>query len=302
MSSGFKFAKASKAQAKARVALMGVTGSGKTYTALKIATDMGGAVALIDTEHGTASKYADQFSFDTLSLTSYEPDTYVAAIKAAVGYDVLVIDSLSHAWAGKNGALEQVDQIAKRSNSGNKFQAWGDVTPMQQRLVEAMLSFPGHLIITMRSKMEYVLEENERGKKVPRKIGLAPVQRDGIEYEFDVVGDLNLMHELIVTKTRCPALDGAIVLKGDGIGATLKAWLEDGEAPTQPAPPQTLIPFTPPEIAAEIKNAASLDTLKVLFTNSVARARAEGWEGDLVLLKDARKAELTPTTTPTPAT
>jgi hypothetical protein len=284
----FTFKKASKAQAKARVALMGVTGSGKTYTALKIATDMGGTIAVIDTEHSTASKYADTFTFDTLSLNSYEPDTYVAAIKAAEGYDVLVIDSLSHAWAGKNGALEQVDQIAKRSNSGNKFTAWADVTPMQQRLVEAMLSFPGHLIVTMRSKMEYVLKDNGKGRQAPEKVGLAPIQRDGIEYEFDVVGELNLMHELIITKTRCSELDGAIVLKGEGIGATLAEWLADGVAPV-------MMPLNADQAVQDAKDLAALETE---WNKWKDQAETEGWLDPFKTAVKNRKAKLTPTLQP----
>lgn len=223
------FQRATKRRARLRLALDGPSGSGKTYTALAIASALGERVALIDTEHGSASKYAgDPFTFDTLILESFEPRTYVQGIKAAeeAGYDVLVIDSLSHAWAGKGGALEQVD--ARAGAKGNKFSAWRDVTPMHTELVDTMLGADVHLIATMRTKTEYAVEE-ENGRLSIRKLGTAPVQRDGMEYEFDVVGDLDLAHNLHVTKTRCRALDDAVIAKpGDQLAKVLSDWLKDG--------------------------------------------------------------------------
>jgi hypothetical protein len=233
----FTFSTASKKQSRLRLALVGPSGSGKTYTALTLATNLGHKVAVIDTERGSASKYADLFKFDVLELDTFSPDTYVEAIHAAerAGYDVLVIDSLSHAWMGKDGALEQVDRVAKRNQSGNNFMAWRDVTPMHNALVDAMLQSNCHIIGTMRAKTEYVIEENEKGKKVPRKIGMAPVQRDGLEYEFDVVADMDIDNNLIVTKTRCPALAGQAIRKpGKPLADTLKAWLTDGVAVNSP--------------------------------------------------------------------
>src|SRR5690242_19965331 len=109
------------------MALVGPSGSGKTYTALKIATNLvpSGKVALIDTERGSASKYAKLFKFDVLELRNYHPEAYIKAIKAAAdnGYDVLIIDSLSHAWNGDGGVLSIVDK------KGGRFDAWKDVTP-----------------------------------------------------------------------------------------------------------------------------------------------------------------------------
>ncbi len=226
------FRKATKQQAKLRMALIGPSGSGKTYTALKIATQLGDRVAVIDTERGSASKYADKFEFDVLELDSFHPQRYIEGIQAAEaeGYDVLIIDSLSHAWAGKDGALELVDKAAKRMQSSNTFAAWRDVTPLHNALVDAMLQSRLHLIVTMRAKTEYIVEKDERtGKSVPRKVGLAPVQRDGVEYEFDVVADMDLDNTLIVSKSRCEALNGAVIAKpGKEVADTLKAWLTDG--------------------------------------------------------------------------
>src|SRR5262245_28312049 len=156
-----QFKQATKKQAKLRMAIIGPSGSGKTYSALAVGQHLGKKIAVIDTESGSASKYVGKFQFDVLELESHEPTTYIEAIEAAeaAGYDVLIIDSLSHAWMGRGGALEQVDRIAKRTQSGNSFTAWRDVTPQHNALVEAMLRCKCHLIATMRAKTEYVMEE-----------------------------------------------------------------------------------------------------------------------------------------------
>lgn len=230
---GISFKKATKLESRLRMALVGPTGSGKTFSALSIASGLGKRIAVIDTEHGSAAKYADRFgAYDTLELVSCSPANYVEALELAgsEGYDVVIVDSLSHAWMGKDGALEQVDRAAKRSQ-GNSFAAWRDVTPQHNQLVEACLRCPAHLIVTMRSKTEYVLEANAQGKMVPRKVGMAPIQRDGVEYEFDVVAELNTDHDLLVTKTRMPELDGVVTRNpGHALGAKIALWTR-GEKP-----------------------------------------------------------------------
>lgn len=226
-----QFAPATKKRAKARVALEGPSGSGKTYTALRLATGLGERIALLDTEHGSASKYADLFTFDTLAISAYDPKTLIEALAAAGagGYDVFVVDSLSHFWMGIDGMLEQVDRAAKRSAGGNTFGGWKEVTPVERRMLDAMLAFPGHLIVTMRTKTEWVIEENDRGKKVPRKLGMKAVQRDGIEYEFDIVGDLDQENNLVISKSRCASLSGSVIRQPDEeLGRTIRAWLDDG--------------------------------------------------------------------------
>lgn len=228
------FKRATKEQAKLRLALIGLAGSGKTYSALSVGSSLvpNGKIAVIDTERGSASLYADRFTFDVLDLERHGPEDYCEAIEAAqdAGYDVIIIDSLSHAWAGKDGALEQVDKIAKREGKSNNFTAWRDVTPKHNRLVDTMLSCKSHLIATIRSKMEYVLEKDDKGKSSVRKVGLAPIQRDGLDYEFTVVGDMNLSHELIVSKSRCSAIGvGDIIDKpGEKLAKTLREWLSSG--------------------------------------------------------------------------
>jgi hypothetical protein len=234
----FQLTKATKEQAKARIALIGPSGSGKTYSALQMAKVFGERVAVIDTENRSASKYADLYEFETLPLDEYSPATFTAAIKfcESQGVDVIVLDSLSHAWMGKGGALEQVDTAAKKYNN-NSFMAWRDVTPQHNALVDTLVHCKCHLIVTMRSKMEYVIDKDEKtGKSVPKKLGLAPIQRDGLEYEFDVVGDINLDHDWIISKTRCSALDGKVISRpGEDVAEIIKGWLTAGSKPVAPA-------------------------------------------------------------------
>ena len=238
--SAFQFKKATKSQSKLRLGLVGPSGSGKTFTALQIATGLGGSIAVVDSERGSASKYADLFDFDVLELETFAPKTYVNAIKAAVQarYDVLIIVSLSHAWEGVEGALEQVDMAARRKRSGNRFTAWADVTPMHREMVDTILQSGLHVIVTMRVKTEWVLEENGKGKTVPRRVGLKPVQRDGMEYEFDVVGDIDLDHVVSISKSRCHSLTDKVFRQpGPELGELLRDWLSDGTAAPPPPPP-----------------------------------------------------------------
>jgi len=205
---------------------------------LYIARALGKRVAFIDTENGSASKYADLFEFDVLNLTDFHPDSYVAAMQAAVqaGYEVIAIDSLTPAW---DRTKQLVDEEAIRSKSGNTFQAWGRVgTPVWNRLLQAIVQCPAHVLVTMRSKTEYVVEQTERGKATPRKVGTAPQVRDGAEYEFDVVLELDADHRCWANKTRCPELDGQMWVKDDGkIGEIIHRWLSDGDARPVPAAP-----------------------------------------------------------------
>lgn len=223
------FQKATRATQKLRMALVGPSGSGKTYTALAIAQHMGDKVAVIDTERGSSELYSDTFKFDVLKLTSFSPDRYIEGIRNAqsAGYDVLVIDSLSHAWMGKDGVLEFKDK------SGGDFSAWRKATPLHNKLVDAILDSEIHIIVTMRSKVEYVMEEyedNGRKKTKPRKVGMQPVQREGLDYEMTITADLDLDNNLSIDKTRCSALKGRIFTRaGADVASVIKAWLQDGD-------------------------------------------------------------------------
>ena len=234
------FKKATRAAAKLRLGLVGPAGSGKTMTALRIAHGLGGRVAVIDTERGSASLYAGErgLGFDVEALATYEAEHFISAIAQAeaAGYSVLIIDSLSHAWAGKGGILEFVDKAAKRSGGGS-FAGWRDATPLHNQLVDAILGANLHIICTLRSKVEHVIE-TVNGRTQVRKVGLQPVQRDGLEYEFTVVGDVTQDHDLIITKTRAVWLKDQIIREaGEDLGQQLAAWLSDGlPSPVASAP------------------------------------------------------------------
>lgn len=225
------FAPATKEAAFARIALTGPSGSGKTYTALSLASGLAEKFAVIDTERGSASKYVglNGWQFDTVQPASYSPLSLVETlgVAAGAGYGCVVIDSLSHYWMGTDGMLEQVD----RRSGPNKFATgWKDVGPEEKKMIDAILSYPGHVIATMRVKTEYVLEENAKGKKEPKKVGLKPIQREGVEHEFDVVGDLDYDHGLTVSKTRLHTLANAYLpLPGPELAKEIADWLSDGE-------------------------------------------------------------------------
>lgn len=237
------FVKAVKHESRLRLAIAGPSGSGKTFTALTLATALGdgGSIAVIDTERGSASKYADLFTFDVNVLETFHPEVYIRAIHEAeqARYAVLVIDSLSHAWNGPGGILELVERAAKMSKSGNTYTAWADATPLQNKLIDAITRSPLHIIATMRSKQEYSLEKDERtGKTVPRKVGMAPIQRADVEYEFDLFCEMDHENNMIVQKSRCPELAGQIIAKpGAEVAETLKRWLAGAPAPERPVAP-----------------------------------------------------------------
>lgn len=260
------FQKATKSDSFLRMALCGGPGAGKTWTSLALATGLGHKIALIDTERGSARKYASDFNFDVCELESFHPDHYIDGMVAAyqAGYEVLVIDSLSHAWAGKDGALELVDR-ARATGKDNQFTAWRHVTPLQHKLVDTMLRLPMHLIVTLRTKVAYVIEADHRGKQVPRKVGMAPIQREGCEYEFDVIGELN-SDGLTITKTRLRLLQGLTltfdpqqpIAPGQALGRRMAADLQgEPEAPTSSAPVEAPVQQVEPQQLKQLWSAIS---------------------------------------------
>lgn len=221
------FKKASKKQSKLRLALFGPSGAGKTFTALRIAKGLGGKVAVIDTERGSASKYADRFDFDVAELTVPKIDNYCNIINSANEYSVLIIDSLSHGWSE---LLEEVDKIARSKYKGNTWSAWSEGNPKQKKLVNAILGFNGHVIATMRSKTEWTTEATTNGKSRPVRVGLSPEQGKGIEYEFDMLIELSTEHVGNVIKDRTGKFQDELIEKPDeDFGNKLIEWLNDGE-------------------------------------------------------------------------
>lgn len=225
------FNKAQRKKAKLRLGITGPAGSGKTYGALLIAFGLGGKIALIDTENGSGDLYSALGDYDIGYIKApYTVEKYLQAIHEAesAGYDIIIIDSLSHAWSGEGGLLDQQSRIAATSRSGNSYTAWRQITPMHNKLIDTMLASPAHIIATMRSKTEYVQTENERGKMEIRKVGLAPVQREGMDYEFGVVFDLGVNHLASVSKDRTGIFDGQIFKLSQDTGKILHKWLDEG--------------------------------------------------------------------------
>ena len=239
------FTKATKTQSKLRLAIFGPSGSGKTYTCLRLGTGIageGGKIALIDTEFGSASKYADRFCFDVLNLLDPKVDHMIQAIQAASQYEVLIIDSLTHAW---KELLIQVDQLSRAKYKGNSWAAWSEGTPLQNKMVHTLLGFPGHIIATMRTKTEWTINLDNNGKFSPTRVGLAPEQGKGIEYEFDMLMEISPEHIANVIKDRTGKYQDKIIeYPGEEMGKELVAWLAEGDR--KPRTKEDLIAYSRP--------------------------------------------------------
>lgn len=237
---GFK--KASKQQLKARIAISGVSGSGKTFTALALATELakgnGEKIAFIDTENRSSERYAKDkkgngFDFQVLHVGApYTVEKFLNALDDAheAGFEVIIIDSLSHAWFA---VLEKKDSLANSGGKYNSFTAWGPAGKLQEKLIQAILESPAHIIATMRSKTKYAQEEyEENGKKKSKivKLGMESIQKEGLEYEFDICMEMDLSNTAQVTKSRCQELSGQSFIKpGKEFSKILVNWLESGD-------------------------------------------------------------------------
>ncbi|MEU7066941.1 ATP-binding protein [Streptomyces sp. NPDC046161] len=233
---GFEFRPASKAGRKARLSIQGMSGSGKTWTGLSIAHGLSGGdkFAVIDTEGGAASLYAGigGIQFDAASMDRYDPRDLVRVLDSAAkaGYPTVFVDSLSHFWKGTDGTLAQVEKASSRYG-GNKFAGWKDGTPIQNDMVAAILAYPGHIVASMRSYTEWVLDGGK-----PQRVGMRPEQRKGIEYEFDVAVSMDIDNRLEVLKSRCPALNRKVIERPNGardIAGPLLAWLNANPEPAE---------------------------------------------------------------------
>lgn len=229
--SAIEIRKAQRFQAKLRLALAGPSGAGKTMSGLKLAHGLGGRVCMIDTERGSGDLYANLFDYDIITLTPpFKPERYVEAIHAAekAGYDTIFIDSLSHAWSDEGGLLDQADRM--QAAGKNRFTMWAELTPQHRQMVNAMLNSPCHIVVTVRSKQGYAMETDEKtGRTNVRKVGLEPVQRDGLEYEFTVFMDIDQNHQAHASKDRTNLFKNEIFEIDEKMGGRLLAWLNEGE-------------------------------------------------------------------------
>lgn len=276
--------KAQRRKARLRLGIAAPSGAGKTYGALQLAFGLGGKVGMIDTEHGSGDLYAHLGDYDIIPLEApYTVAKYREALAAfeQAKYDTVIIDSLSHAWAGEGGLLDKHGKLVDGGKARDSFGAWRQITPEHNALVESLLASPCHIIATMRSKTEYVLEAVERNGRtiqMPRKVGMAPVMRDGVEYEFTVMLDISDTHSATATKDRTGILDGQVLKLDKSVGQKLKAWLEQGEeALPQQASPTVAAPLDPvAAVKTRIEAISDTDAIKALGKEALAAAKADG--------------------------
>jgi hypothetical protein len=225
--------KATRKRAKMRLTIQGPSGSGKTYGALLIAYGLcndWSKIAVIDTESSSAELYAHLGEYNTLQLSApFNPEKFIEAIGVCEReqMEVIIIDSASHEYDGIGGILDIHSKIP-----GNSFTAWSSVTPRHNAFVQSILNCSAHVITTVRSKQDYVINDRN-GKQVPEKIGLKAIQKDGFEYEATIAFEVNLHHRASVSKDRTELFIGQheIVLNAE-VGLRLKAWCEQGVSVT----------------------------------------------------------------------
>jgi hypothetical protein len=220
---------AQRKQAKIKMALNGVSGSGKTMSALLIAYGIcndWSKIAVIDTENYSASLYAHLGAYKVVNITApFSPERYMDAISLCEreGIEVIIIDSISHEWDGMGGVLDIHGNM-----QGNSFTNWSKLTPRHNAFVQKLLQSPAHVIGTIRSKQEYVISERN-GKQVPEKVGLKGVTREGMDYEFTVVLDINIKHFATASKDRTGLfMDKAEFQLTHNTGEEILNWCNEG--------------------------------------------------------------------------
>ena len=231
----FTLRKADRRQAKLRIGLFGPSGSGKTMSSLKIAHGIAAwdKIAIIDTENGSADLYAHVGPFNVITLQApFTPERYIEALRACedAGMEAVIIDSITHEWAGSGGILEIADQLGK--DAKNSYMVWAKITPRHNKFIDAILASRCHVICCGRSKQDYAINQIEKNGKtisVPEKLGLKAITREGFEYEMTVTFDIPISHLAVSTKDRT----GLFQDKPEGMldeqaGVRLKEWAETG--------------------------------------------------------------------------
>ena len=225
--------KARRSATKLRLLLAGPSGSGKTWGALSIAKGMGGRTVVIDTEEGSSDLYDHLHEFDVIDLRPpFSPEAYIEAITAAesAGYEVIVIDSVTHCWSGPGGCLEILEDVAKAQFRGNTWSAFSVITPRWRAFVDKILRSPAHVICCGRSKTE-TAQVDDHGKKKVAKLGMKLEARDGLEFEFTVCLDIiHDGHYATVSKDRTGLFQGDPKPITVETGRRLAEWLAGGKA------------------------------------------------------------------------
>lgn len=243
--------KALRKQAKIKLALQGSAGSGKTFSALLLASGMTAwpKIAVIDTENHSADLYAHLGEFNVLQLSKpFSPERYISAIEICEqeGMEVVIIDSITHEWEGSGGILDIHGNMP-----GNSFTNWSKITPRHNAFVQKILESPCHIICSIRTKTDYVLAE-KNGKMVPEKVGMKGITRDGMDYEFTIVFDLDLKHNATASKDRT----GLFMDKPEAIitqehGRRILQWCKKGTSLE--------------EVILQVNSATSIEQLKQLY-------------------------------------
>lgn len=255
--------KTNRSSARIRVALQGTSGSGKSYSALLLGYGLckdWGKIAVIDTEHQSSTLYSHLGDYNVLNLTApYTPERYIEAIDTCEksGMKVIIIDSLSHEWEGDGGILDMHSQLA-----GNSFTNWSKLTPRHNNLVQKILASASHIIVTVRSKQDYVLTE-KNGKQVPEKVGMKGVQRNGLEYDFTLFFELDIYNNATCTKDRTQLFNPHMPFKIDATtGTKILEWCNSGQSePTELS-----------EAVKQINSCNSIEELTLLYqTNPEVR-------------------------------
>ena len=229
--------KSERKKAKIKLAIMGPSGSGKTYSALKVAHGLYGnwdKISVIDTENQSADLYSHLGNYNVLPLDApYSPERYIEAIKKCeqVGSEVIIIDSTSHEWEGIGGILNQHSLMG-----GNSFTNWNKMTPKHNAFINAILKSPAHVILTVRTKQEYVLNE-KNGKFIPQKVGMKGITREGLDYEMTLVFEINMKHYATATKDRTGVFMGKPeFMLGEKVGARILKWCNEDLGQSKPEP------------------------------------------------------------------
>ena len=243
---------ANRKQAKIKMGIMGIAGGGKTMSALLIAfgiTQDWNKIAVIDSENQSSHLYAHLGSYKVLNLEPpFTPERYIQAIEVCekAGIEVIILDSISHEWEGRGGILDIHSNMA-----GNSFTNWSKLTPRHNSFVEKMLQSNCHIIATIRSKQDYVLNE-KNGKQIPEKVGLKGVTREGMDYEFTLVLEVDIKHNAIASKDRTGIFVGKPEFRVTfDTGRIISEWCNEGT--------------TIDQIKSQIENCKNLEELKKLY-------------------------------------
>ncbi|MBN7816795.1 AAA family ATPase [Algoriphagus pacificus] len=220
-----------RSQARIRIGVQGTSGSGKTYSSLLLAFGLckdWKKIAVIDSENQSADLYSHLGEYNVITLKPpYTPERYIEAIDLSQksSMDVIIIDSLSHEWEGEGGILESHAQMA-----GNSFTNWSKITPRHNALIQKILNSPAHVIATIRSKQDYIITD-KNGKSVPEKVGMKGIQRDGLEYDFTIMLELDIYHNAKVSKDRTQLFNINAPFKiNQDTGELIAKWCVEGAA------------------------------------------------------------------------